>query len=147
MGKSKMSVYPTKVVSHAFRVKRLYKEACREIQNYYWYRHLTRYHCVLMRDRFDQNKNIVDMVQAKQLLEKGEAELEAKRHPQPMKFPDSPGGVAFEREVIMPDMVLDLWHPAERAQYPEYFKLREQRKKEYIQEWDKKYGKPVDSSH
>lgn len=55
--------------------------------------------------------------------------------------PTSPGGVAYEREVEPPDWILDHWHPLEKAQYPEYFARREQRKKEFIQEWNKKYGK------
>ena len=38
-------------------------------------------------------------------------------------------------------------HPAEKAQYPEFFARREVRKKEFIERWVKKYGnepiKPV----
>jgi len=37
--------------------------------------------------------------------------------------------------------LLDLWHPLERAQYPDYFARRHQRKLEYIERWEKKYGK------
>ncbi|ESN97219.1 hypothetical protein HELRODRAFT_178341 [Helobdella robusta] len=103
--------------------------------------HLYRYEAVLLRDRFDQNKNECDMVKAKQMLEDGEKELFENLHPQPFKFPNSPGGIAFEREVYYPDWMLDMWHPLERLQYPEYFKKREQRKLEYIDRWEKKYGK------
>lgn len=53
----------------------------------------------------------------------------------------SPGGVAAERVVLAPDWVLDYWHPLEKAQYPEYFKKREERKKEFIANWEKEYGK------
>lgn len=59
----------------------------------------------------------------------------------------SPGGVAFEREVEPPDWVLDYWHPLEKAEYPEYFKKREQRKKEFIAMWEKQYGKYEDKGH
>lgn len=61
----------------------------------------------------------------------------------------SPGGVAYDRVVTPPDWVLDYWHPLEKAQYPEYFKKREQRKKEYIAMWEKEFGKadPKDSHH
>lgn len=55
---------------------------------------------------------------------------------------NSAGGCAFEREVIPPDWVLDYWHPLEKAQYPEYFAKREQRKKEFVTWWEKQYGKP-----
>ncbi|XP_013781348.1 NADH dehydrogenase [ubiquinone] 1 beta subcomplex subunit 9-like [Limulus polyphemus] len=81
----------------------------------------------------------------KQLLEKGEDELFKKTHYQPLKFPYSPGGIAYERVVRPPDWVLDYWHPLEKAQYPDYFARREQRKKEYIELWEKTYGKPEES--
>ena len=43
--------------------------------------------------------------------------------------------------------VLDMWHPIERSQYPEYFARREQRKQEHIEQWEKKYGKPEEAAH
>lgn len=55
--------------------------------------------------------------------------------------PESPGGVAYGREVIPPDWIVDYWHPLEKAQYPEYFARREQRKKEFVKMWEQKYGK------
>ena len=55
---------------------------------------------------------------------------------------NSPGGCAFERDVEPPDWMLDYWHPLEKAQYPEFFAKREQRKKEYVAWWEKQYGKP-----
>lgn len=47
-------------------------------------RHHWRYHAILMRDRFDSNKNIVDMRVARELLQSGERELFEKQHPQPL---------------------------------------------------------------
>ena len=38
---------------------------------------------------------------------------------------------------------VDIWHPLERAQYPEYFARREKRKQEFIEAYEKKYGKPL----
>ena len=49
------------------------------------FRHVFRYHAVLLRARFDQNKNEVDMRVAKKLLLDGERELFLKQHPQPVK--------------------------------------------------------------
>lgn len=60
---------------------------------------------------------------------------------------NSPGGAAFEREVIPPDWVLDYWHPLEKAQYPDYFARREQRKQEYVVWWEKQYGKHDPNEH
>ena len=41
--------------------------------------------------------------------------------------------------------LLDTWHPLERAQYPKYFGIRNQRKLEHMQRWNEKYGKPADA--
>lgn len=100
-----------------------------------------------MRDRFDKNRNMKDIRDINQLLEEGEKELFLKQHPQPRKFPNSPGGVAFEREVIPPDWIVDYWHPLEKAHYPEYFARRELRKKEYLKMWDTKFGKGTGEEH
>jgi NADH dehydrogenase (ubiquinone) 1 beta subcomplex subunit 9 len=108
---------------------------------------LYRYHAVVLRARFDQNKDEKNMVKAKQLLESGEEELFQNRHPQPFKFPNSPGGIAYGREPHVPDWLFDTWHPLERAQYPEYFARRHQRKLEYIERWEKKYGKADPNAH
>lgn len=94
-----------------------------------------------MRDRFDKNRDVKDPREAQKMIEAAEEELFLKQHPQPRKFPNSPGGVAYEREVIPPDWIVDYWHPLEKAQYPDYFARREQRKKEYLAMWDKTYGK------
>lgn len=56
-----------------------------------------RYFACLLRDRFDKNKDVKDMVKATELLRAGEEEFWASQHPQPYVFPDSPGGVAYER--------------------------------------------------
>ena len=53
------------------------------------HRHLYRYEAVLMRQRFEENKDERDMIIAKQLLMEGEAELARLRHPQPMKCKSS----------------------------------------------------------
>jgi len=142
-----MSYLQSQVVSHSKRVRALYKEALREIQSYYYYRHQFRYHAVVLRARFDKNKDEKNMVKAKQLLAAGEEELFLKRHPQPFKFPNSPGGTAYDREPWVPDWLYDMWHPLERAQYPEYFARRHQRKLEYIERWEKKYGKADPNEH
>uniref|UniRef100_V5H0B0 NADH dehydrogenase [ubiquinone] 1 beta subcomplex subunit 9 n=2 Tax=Anoplophora glabripennis TaxID=217634 RepID=V5H0B0_ANOGL len=100
-----------------------------------------------MRQRFDENKCIQDQRVAKEFIRKGEEELFDNQHWHPRKFPESPGGVAYGREVIPPDWVLDHWHPLEKAQYPDYFARREQRKKEFVKMWEKKYGKSAYVPH
>ena len=60
---------------------------------------------------------------------------------------DSPGGVAHGRTLKSPDWVLDFWTVEEKAEYPEYFARREQRKKEYIQYWEKKFAVKAEEDH
>jgi len=138
-----MSYLQTQAISHARKVRSLYKQAVRTIQAHYesFDRYEYRYHAVLLRARFDENKNEIDLRKAKKLLLDGQKELFLKSHPLPMAFPNSPGGVAYQRHFPAPDWILDTWHPFEKAQYPEYFAQREIRKKEHIERWEKQYGK------
>ena len=56
-----------------------------------------RYFACLLRERFDKNKDVKDMVKATELLKAGQEEFWAHQHPQPYVFPDSPGGTSYER--------------------------------------------------
>ncbi|KAK4306979.1 hypothetical protein Pmani_021232 [Petrolisthes manimaculis] len=142
-----MSFLQTEIITHSRRVCSLYKRSLRNIEAWYDQRPMFRYRAVLLRARFDENKNVKDLRVAQQLLDEGEKELFSQIHYQPRQFPHSPGGVACGREVIPPDWVLDYWHPMEKAQFPEYFARREQRKKEYVEWWEKTYGKPTEPAH
>ncbi|GIY73723.1 NADH dehydrogenase 1 beta subcomplex subunit 9 [Caerostris darwini] len=133
--------------THAQKVCSLYKRALRNEWSTYDDRWLYRYHAVLLRARFDKHKDEKDLRKAKMLLEEGEKELYDNLHYQPRKFSYSPGGINYGRSVTIPDWVLDFWHPLEKARYPEYFARREQRKQEYIERWEKKYGKPKEAEH
>jgi len=135
-----MAYLQTKAISHAGRVKKLYKAALKDARDWYWYPHLVRYQSVLLRARFDEHRDEVDLRVAKRLLLAGEQELNSRRHPVPIKWPDSPGGINFGRQQHVPDDILDSWHPYERAQFPDYFERRAQRKQEYIDNWEKVYG-------
>ncbi|KAM7297015.1 NADH dehydrogenase [ubiquinone] 1 beta subcomplex subunit 9 [Ixodes scapularis] len=120
----------------------LYKRALRNLEAWCVERDDYRIQAVELRERFENYRHIKDMRIAKELLDQGEEELFEKAHPQLYHPPHGPGGVAYGRNVASPDWVLDYWHPLEKAQYPEYFARREERKKEYIANWEKKYGKP-----
>ena len=54
---------------------------------------------------------------AKALLAAGWEEHDYKRHFQPFSFPDSEGGVMFERNDPIPDHHLDSWHPLEKVMF------------------------------
>ncbi|EEC19877.1 NADH:ubiquinone oxidoreductase, NDUFB9/B22 subunit, putative [Ixodes scapularis] len=132
----------TRVVSHKFQVCSLYKRALRNLEAWCVERDDYRIQAVELRERFENYRHIKDMRIAKELLDQGEEELFEKAHPQlyhrePLLLLGPVGG----RDSFSPQ-VLDYWHPLEKAQYPEYFARREERKKEYIANWEKKYGKP-----
>ncbi|XP_063992561.1 NADH dehydrogenase [ubiquinone] 1 beta subcomplex subunit 9 isoform X1 [Diachasmimorpha longicaudata] len=130
---------PTGIVSHARRVCSLYKRAYRNLESWYSMLEDFRYEAVLLRARFDANKDIKDLRKGKELLNAGEEELWSCMHPAPMYFAGSPGGCAYDRGGVSPDWVLDHWHPTEKAMYPKYFALREKRKLEYIEFYKKQY--------
>ncbi|XP_012216684.1 NADH dehydrogenase [ubiquinone] 1 beta subcomplex subunit 9 [Linepithema humile] len=129
-----MAHIPSELVSHSQKVCRLYKRSLRCLADWYHRTHDYRIQAVLMRERFDKNKDVKDMRVAKHLLEEGEKELFSKIHYQPIMFPNSARGGAYGREVHVPDYVLDHWHPLEKARYPKYFERREKMKDEY-EEW------------
>lgn len=69
------------------------------------------------------------------------------QHWQPMKFPESLGGEAYNRYVIPDDYVLDYWHPFEKAQYPKYFARREELKNEYEELYKKWFPETTKSEN
>ncbi|EDV33155.1 uncharacterized protein Dana_GF21668 [Drosophila ananassae] len=136
-----MAQVPLAIASHKRQVCSLYKRALRNLEAWYDRRNVYRYRAVQLRARFDENR-CKDLGEGIRLLACGQRELFETKHFQPRNFANSSGGCAYEREVIPPDWLLDYWHPLEKAQYPEYFAKREQRKKEYVTWWEKQYGKP-----
>jgi len=132
-----------KPISHAQQVCRLYKAGLKVCRSDKFDRYEVRFDQLQLRKRFDDNKNIKDFRVAKALLAAGWEEHDYKRHFQPFSFPDSEGGVMFERNDPIPDHHLDSWHPLEKAFYPDYFERRERRKQEFMDRWNKQYGQPT----
>ncbi|THD23035.1 NADH dehydrogenase [ubiquinone] 1 beta subcomplex subunit [Fasciola gigantica] len=130
----------TKLVPHAQQVCQLYKAALYDLRAKKFNLVDFRYHAVLLRARFEENRDIKDPILAKRLLEEGWEEYHATRCPFPFKYPSAPGGVAYERGSHVYDIQLDAWHPLEKLQYPDYFARREKRKKEFIDRWVARYG-------
>ena len=71
-------------LTHVQRVTRLYKRSLRHLLSWCIDRQLWREEALELRARFDANKNVTDKKKALQLLEEGEAEFMAKRHPNPI---------------------------------------------------------------
>ncbi|XP_045503239.1 NADH dehydrogenase [ubiquinone] 1 beta subcomplex subunit 9 [Colias croceus] len=136
-----MSVLPLGIKTQTQKLCSLYKRTLRNLEAYYDRRHVYRFQAVLCRERFDQILALKDQQEFNRRLQEEEDALFAIIHPIPKKFPNSVGGVAHNRVVTPPDWVLDYWHPLEKAQYPEYFRRREERKKEFVALWEKEFGK------
>uniref|UniRef100_A0A0A9W0G0 NADH dehydrogenase [ubiquinone] 1 beta subcomplex subunit 9 n=1 Tax=Lygus hesperus TaxID=30085 RepID=A0A0A9W0G0_LYGHE len=137
---------PTKVLNNKQKVLSLYKRALRNLESWNGWRLDYRYQAVLMRARFDENRNIKNEKKIAELLNDGEEELFRRMHWQPKKFANTIGGNNYGRAHETPDWVLDYWHPLEKAQYPEYFARREKRKEEFIRNWIKEHG-PLEQGH
>ncbi|KAG5443467.1 ndufb9, NADH-ubiquinone oxidoreductase [Clonorchis sinensis] len=130
----------TKLIPHAQQVCRLYKAALYDLKARHGNVLDFRYKAVLLRARFEENRNIRDEILAKRILEEGWKEYNATRFAFTFKYPSAPGGVAYETSTHRHDIQLDFWHPLEKLQYPDYFAKREKRKQEFVERWVKRYG-------
>lgn len=134
------------LVSHTRRVCSLYKRMLRDVD--YWHDDFfeRRWKKLLIRKEFEKYQHIKDMREAKVLLEKGEQEYLDTVHIYNIRgqpyHPYSKEGIAYMRNLLSPDFVMDFYHPLEKAQYPYYFAKREQMKDEYLKLWKKKMMKP-----
>ncbi|KAF7635045.1 hypothetical protein Mgra_00005486 [Meloidogyne graminicola] len=119
----------SKALSHRQKVMRLYKRCCREIFSYYGGgdRHAFleyRFQLVLMRARFDANKDVKEVQMAQYLLADGCRQLWANRNSMPFRFPDDIGGSNYDRAHWTPDELIEdrnhyTW--PEREQFPYFF--------------------------
>lgn len=71
------------VLSHSQRVIRLYRNSLKHLLSWTIDRGAWREEAVVLRARFDANKDLKDMRKARKLLEDGEAEFELNKHPDP----------------------------------------------------------------
>lgn len=143
MGEQSATIYRfLRNPNHVQRVKHLYKLVLRTYQSYDSRQYYFRYYAALVRKMFKDKMNIKDPDEALDCLNKGYDEYFWRKHYDIMQFQQSPGGTAYQREVVPPDWVLDHWHPLEKLEYPNYFVKRECRKKQFIEFWTFEYGLP-----
>ncbi|KAL5507899.1 hypothetical protein ACEPAH_5517 [Sanghuangporus vaninii] len=84
-------------VAHRFYVKSLYKRYLKNELDWTVHRHLWRYKAIQIRAEFERNRNVSDPRALATILEKAEADLAAKQHPDPYITPTAPGGTLWER--------------------------------------------------
>lgn len=75
----------TQALTHRQEVMRLYKAGVRELRNWNYNIYNWRFEVAILRSRFDKNKNVQDLLEAKKMVRLGQAELESKKHPMPFK--------------------------------------------------------------
>merc|ERR1711879_171936 len=111
-----------KYKSHKSKVLKLYKRAWYTTQDWCYHtgsREAFFFELSILRARFDKFKDEPDMVKATALLKAGEEEWWLNRHPSPILFPWSEGGVAFQRnrKNSHAGTILQSWRPEDRARY------------------------------
>jgi len=122
---------PRAIVTHAQRVCRLYKRALRTSEDHYGFDRIElRYQAVVIRDRFEQTRDIKDKRILAVMLEEAEKEWLYKRHPQPQLFANDYDGITHHQFALPYCHLMDAWHPWEKAPYIDYFTKREQMKKD-----------------
>ncbi|OWF49888.1 NADH dehydrogenase [ubiquinone] 1 beta subcomplex subunit 9-like [Mizuhopecten yessoensis] len=134
-----MSYMKTKAFSHAQLVKTLFKKVVRAHETTCGSRLTLRSGAVHIRAMFDRHKDERDMAKVEKMMEQAERYI----HwvvPKRKQYDHCPGGIAHGRYEVSPDMVLDNYHPMEKAAYPKYFAKRELAKRDYILWWEKTYG-------
>jgi len=89
-------------LTHRQRVTRLFRRASLNLLDWCVDRRDWRQQHLILRDMFDENKHLTDPQQIEQILQKGEAELQANLHPQPYIHPKAPGGTSWERNLPPP---------------------------------------------
>ncbi|KAG9444068.1 hypothetical protein H6P81_015408 [Aristolochia fimbriata] len=85
------------------RVRLLYRRALRDTLNWAVHRHLFYEDASRLRERFDANKHVEDLVTIDRLIEDGEAAHNKWRHPDPYIVPWAPGGTKFTRNPPPPE--------------------------------------------
>lgn len=93
-----------KGISHAQRVTRLYRASLRTSRDWLIDYELWIEDCIKIQARFRENKN-VSLVEGKHLVEKGMAELFARRHPEPYIPIYEKEGSSYQRNVPPPPEV------------------------------------------
>merc|ERR1711991_1184716 len=88
--------------AHVKRVCGLYRNSLRMLLSYQIDRAIWANQAVLLRNQFDEQKNIVDKDRIELVLSKGEALLREYRHPDPYITPTSPGGTKWQRNTPPP---------------------------------------------
>uniref|UniRef100_A0A6M2DCY4 NADH dehydrogenase [ubiquinone] 1 beta subcomplex subunit 9 n=1 Tax=Xenopsylla cheopis TaxID=163159 RepID=A0A6M2DCY4_XENCH len=126
-------------VVHVRRVCNLYRAVLRNVRSWYYERPLQRIKMTEARHAFEKNRCLISKADIEKAINAAEDYIFQEQHYCPLYYAHSPNGVAYQREVVAPDWVLDYWHPLEKAMYPKYFKKREERKKEYLEWYDKMY--------
>merc|ERR1711911_421375 len=75
-GRSKMAFLQTEIISHTRKVCSLYKKAARTLQCWTPDRLSFRYEVTILRDRFEQNRNLTDVAKLQKVLQESEKELQ-----------------------------------------------------------------------
>ncbi|KAF8076686.1 NDUFB9, NADH-ubiquinone oxidoreductase [Lyophyllum atratum] len=88
--------------AHRIYVKSLYKRSLKNALDWTVRRDLWRPQALEIRAEFERNRNVHDPRALATILEKAEAELAERKHPDPYIPPNFPGGTKWERNIPPP---------------------------------------------
>lgn len=88
----KMSGVSPFTAQNRSRVASLYKRSLKLARDWHVHREPWRRECLIIRDRFEQNKLVTSPRQLQALLDQTHQVLEAWKHPDPYIVPTAPGG-------------------------------------------------------
>jgi NADH dehydrogenase (ubiquinone) 1 beta subcomplex subunit 9 len=94
-------------MSHAKYVQRLYKRSLKLAYDWYWQRSEYREKALIIRQLFENNRHLSNQIEITQHLRNTELLLAKYAHPQPYIAPTAPNGTKWERNIPVPQHVID----------------------------------------
>ncbi|KAH0840283.1 NDUFB9, NADH-ubiquinone oxidoreductase [Lanmaoa asiatica] len=85
--------------AHTSYVKSLYRRMLKNELDWVVRRDIWRGRAMIIRAEFERNRDVHDPRALAEILQRAEAELTAKQHPDPYIAPSMPGGTKWERNI------------------------------------------------
>ena len=95
--------------AHKLYVQKLYRQALRTCQDWYWRREEMREKQMMVRELFESKRNVTNLREVELLLAQAESLLAVFQHPQPYINITAPGGTKFERNSPFPAEVYEFY--------------------------------------
>ncbi|KAJ3362231.1 hypothetical protein GGF32_006262 [Allomyces javanicus] len=98
---------PAAYSPHVIYVRQLFRRALRTAQDWSTTREGFRQTCIDIRYQFEANRNVHNPKQLSAVLAAAEKDLKDMAHPEPYRYPTSPFGSKYERNVPVPKEIAE----------------------------------------